>query len=272
MTVFNRHELTHRCLDSLYCAAAEAGASISVILTDASTNDATQALVRSYFPGVQYVPVDSATYWAEGMRTAWEEGVGETHEYLLWLNNDVELDSTSIVQLLAQSNEVGKQSILVGTCRDPETGNITYAGFNCGGRLKPLAFTFAVPRSHSPTPCDAPNGNVVFVPRELDTKLGGFPRGYRHNLADLAYGLEARRHGYQTYLTTTAVGTCSRNDIRGTWEDGDIATAERIRSVVSVKGFPPLIWAKFCLRYGGPLAFISFVRPYARALVPRRTN
>lgn len=268
MTVFGRWPKTDSCLSQVQAAAEVAKVRLNITIVDADSPDGTKHHLQTKYPHIEVVSASSDTYWAAGMRKAWLHVAESHYDYLLWLNNDVALDENSLAdmfKLLAAE----PSSVIVGTCRDPDTGSTTYSGFSRGQGLTRLRFKTVIPTG-TPIRCAAPNGNVLLVDRQTDLMIGGFPSGYVHNLADLAYGMEAEKAGVDVWLTGAPIGTCSSNSVVGTWEDADLSIAQRIRRSTDIKAFPPRIYLRFCWKYAGVSGLYYFVRPYVRAILPER--
>jgi GT2 family glycosyltransferase len=225
MATYNRRDVTVRCLRSLERAALPDGASISVTIADASSSDGTGAAAAE-FDFVEVIPVPSTYYWAQAMRAAWEHSAGFPYDYLIWLNDDVVLDGDAVTRLHTVAGSQGNESVVAGAVRDPQSGQTTYGAFRFGTGLNRLNMPSVYP-GEIPVACDAFNGNVVLIPRSVDRRIGGFPSGYVHGLADYAYGLEARRRGVDLTLAPATVGTCSRNAVDGTWVDRSLTASER---------------------------------------------
>lgn len=261
MTTFNRPEATRSVLEKLTLAAQTLPRTeLMIYIADASTDGRTKALARG-FHNVQYEAVSSDTYWAQGMRSAWESAQLSRSSFLLWLNDDVDLDLDAIARLLLASEEQHAKAIIVGGTRHPVDGSTTYSGYITGRSLNRLNMTLVEP-ARVPQRCDAFNGNVVLIPTAIDGLLGGFPQGYIHSLADLAYGLSARRRGVEIYLAPGSFGTCARNSEVGTWKDKSLPRRDRLRDLAGPKGLTPGPWFRFCWTYGNAFSLLAAAKPY----------
>jgi GT2 family glycosyltransferase len=133
MTVFNRVEMTMRCLRSLDVASAEAGVPVSRVVVDDASTDGTWSELQSIKRRQDiFVRGDGQLYWAGGMRAALSR-LDELEDYLpsdylLLLNDDVCLYSNALTALLGRAvGAVG--DFIVGKCVDPYTREPT-AGSN----------------------------------------------------------------------------------------------------------------------------------------------
>jgi GT2 family glycosyltransferase len=265
MATFDRVDVTRRSLNALERAFARVpDLEAHVYVVDASSPDGTAAVIAAEYPHlrIRTVPIDH--YWARSMRVAWEMSQAASADYYLWLNDDVVLDEDAISRVVsAQSNRIGDE-VLVGSMRDPDSGQVTYSGRNLGTWWNRLTMSQVEPEG-SFTQCDAANGNFVWIPAGVDKAVGGFPKGYVHGLADYAYTLRARRLKYSVLVMFPSVGTCKRNP---DWRQGysGMNWIDRLRRASSAKGTPPREWARYCFRYGGLAAPLSFLTPYLGAL------
>lgn len=263
MTTFNRRETTLRCLRTLDVAvAALVGHRVHVVLVDASSPDGTADAVRELFPEVEVLTASSDTFWAGGMRQAWDRAQDRHYDVLIWLNDDVVLDPHALEVLHRTHERSSGAAVVVGAFRDPFSGAPSYGGTRRGPALRRLSMSPVEPGEESQS-IDAANGNLVWVPRAIDQRLGGFPAGYTHGMADNAFALEARRHGLPVVLAPSTVGTCARNPIEGSWLDSQLPTERRIELLKSPKGLPFADYWRFCVRYGGVTGPLYALKPYA---------
>ena len=256
ITCHNRREKTLACLTSL--AAQSAELDLQVVLVDAGSTDGTREEVAERFPGVVLVEVEADVFWGQGMRVAGARARPDV-DYHLWLNDDVVLSDSALAELLRWGRT---DRIVVGKLED-DLGNPTYGGLLARPRRR-LSFRPA-PVSETPLPVDTLNGNVVLVGRDVRAAIGTV-RGdlFPHAFGDIDYGYTARGAGFEVLQAPGIVGECSHNPppasrrlptLRGRW-----------RAVISTKELPPSMWRRACLRHGGVLAPVYFVRPYLRVL------
>lgn len=266
MTSFNRAELTVRCIRKLFESARVPGVEIRVILVDASSNDGTVEMVERLSEDVEIHTVGSDHYWAMGMRVAWNAAQSSAYDYLLWLNDDVLLADGALEKLLSVANSFGNQAVVVGAVQSQVDNSITYSGFEHSSNIFPLRLRHVLPGS-DPRQCSTLNGNIVLSPAECDRKIGGFPQGYSHALADLAYGFDMVRSGIKIYLAPGIAGNCERQAPDDRWRDPNYPLLERFRILKSPKGLPISSWFRFCFRYGGPFGVAIAAKPYLQLVM-----
>lgn len=266
MTCFNRRDTTVECLRSLVGQGGP-DVSVEVVLTDDGSTDGTACAAREVWPGIRLVPGDGSLFWAKGMALA-ASAAGD-YDFLLWLNDDVTLDSGALTRLLATHRSLAcreKNAIVVGALRDPQTGAVTYSGVTRGSSLRPTRFTQVVPADR-PVPADTMNGNLVLVPRGVVERVGQIDGGFSHGMADFDYGLRAGALGCEVWVAAETLGTCARNPPIQGWNDPALPLSTRWRLMRSPKGLPPRSWRRFTRRHAGPIWPVFWLSPYVHFLV-----
>jgi GT2 family glycosyltransferase len=264
MTCHNRREHTLRCLESLGAAASRAAAEadVEVFLVDDGCTDGTAKVVAERFPRVTIVPGTGSLYWCGGMRAAWQVAVGVGgYDAYLWLNDDVELAETCLSRLLETAatvlRQTGREGIVVGATGD-DSGRTTY------GELAAEGIRSA---GDSARPIKSFNGNIVLVPHEVYTKVGGFSRAYTHGFGDIDYACRANQAGVPIWLTPGHLGTCTMDKV-ARWERADLPLWQRLVALHRPTGCPPWELAFLTIRHGGWWFPYTVARLYWRAIFP----
>lgn len=258
LTCHDRRELTLRCLRAWF-AQRVPGVELSAVLVDDGSTDGTADAVRAEFSAVRVVRGSGDLYWAGG--TALAQGWAGNPDYLVWLNDDVDLTGDALATLLGTARE-RPRAIVAGALHDG-TGQTTYTGYRRVGR-RPRG-VLPVRPSGRPADVDSFNGNVVLVPRSVYEVLGPVDARLRHTYADHDYGLRAARLGFRSVLADRHVGTCRRNGTAGTWQDPSIPRRRRCRMLLGVKGLPPGPHIRYSARHGGPEWPVYVLACYGRA-------
>lgn len=262
ITVHNRREKTLSALRSLMAQWPDQHA-VRVVLVDDGSTDGTAEAVTDEFPEVHVVPANGDLFWCKGMALAWDTAA-ELDEFdgFLWLNDDVILDEHAIAGMLAVAADPRHRptpAILVGATRDPDSGQTTYGGLRLASRWHPGKHERIEPNG-AIQPIDTFNGNVVFVPAEVERRIGRISDRFTHATGDTEYGLRARTAGIDVSLLPDHVGTCRRNP----------PPDHTLRSFLGPKGLPWRDWLYVTRRYTRcrlwPLAFVG---PYLRTACPR---
>lgn len=269
LTCHNRRQLTLGCLANLRAAQEVASklVEVKVFLVDDGSADGTAPAVRQEFPEVRLIDGDGTLYWCGGMRLAWREAAREQYDGFLWLNDDVRLDPDALVRLvdtLDGSKDGGSsKGIVVGAVRPVsprEAHEATYGALGEAGVL---------PAASEAKQIELFNGNVVLVLRAAFETLGSLSAAYIHGLADVEYGIRAKRAGVSVWLAAGTLGTCQRNPTPR-WMRRDVSLWERLRALHSPTGCPPLQMARLILSDGGWWFPWSIVKLYMKVLSPPR--
>lgn len=266
----NRRTKTLACLDAVFKNQLRQGLDIHVILFDDGSTDSTEAAVSERFPTAEILRGDGKQYWNRSMHQAFARAIEVGFDCYLWLNDDTILYPTAIESMVntwqkkQQSDE--RQSIVVGSTQDPETGNLTYGGVVAKGKaLRPLKFTLVAPQVVS-TKCHSMNGNCVLIPDEVVKVIGGIEPRYAHAFGDIDYGLRARNAGFRLWIAPEFIGKCARNSIEGTFNDRALPLSIRLKKMMQPKGLPPASWLLFTRRHAGILWPIYFIWPYLKLI------
>lgn len=208
----NRRDLTLRAITIFAGAAKEAGAEADfTVFDDGSTDGTAEALAALDLP-VTRIAGDGSAFWSRSMAVA-EDHVLHAYDddgYVVWLNDDVELDGDFLKVALAAAKSA-PSAILVGAMRDPETGQLTYSGHRRGG-FHPLNFALVEPNG-TLRAVETFNGNLVFVPMKVARALGGIDGSLPHAGADTDYGIRAGDTGFELLLLPRIVGSCPLNPV-----------------------------------------------------------
>lgn len=264
LTSFNRRATTLASLDRLL--EQHCDTELTIFLADDNSPDGTAAAVSARFPQVRLLHGDGSLFWCGGMRAAFAAALREDFDFYLWLNDDTVLDGDALDRLFGTYRAAGaEKTIVAGSTRDANTGELTYGGAVRSSRFHPLKFRLLEPADH-PLRCDTVNGNVVLIPRAVAAVTGNL-RQFRHAMADYDYGLRARAAGCSIYLAPGTVGTCSRNADSGTFRDARLPLGRRWQQLMSDKGLPPGDYLRYARRHAGPLWPLYWAMPYFRIVL-----
>lgn len=266
ITCYNRRDTTLACIQALY----QQDAIFDVFLVDDGSSDGTASAVKSHYPDINIIKGDGNLFWVGGMRLAFAEALKYNYDYYLWLNDDTLLEDNALSNLLNAHQTLTQRgyphSIVVGSVKDPVTGEHTY-----GGRVRSQGWfsnTFKpVKPGKEPKECDTMQGNIVLIPNLVAEKVGNLDAAFIHTMGDLDYGLRARKLNCYVWVAPDYVGICSRNSVRGSWADTNLPLTERLQKVFQTKAFPIRAWTVFTRRHSGSFWFIFWTFPYLRALV-----
>lgn len=265
MTCHNRRDSTISCLHALYEQDVPGGNKFDVFLVDDGSSDGTSDAVRSIFPQVKIIRGDGNLYWCGGMRRAWAEAMKGRYDYFLWLNDDTMLFPSALKTLICTAvnltKETCKECIVVGSTRDPKTGEHSY-----GGYMK-SSFNKRVYSATIPKECYTMNGNIVLIPKSVAWLVGNFSPEFTHARGDSDYALRAKKLGVGIWVAPGFQGFCKRNE-RSAWACSCTPLRDRWRILHSPKGLPPNEYLIFLRRHHGWRWPIEISKPYLRVLFP----
>ena len=266
LATHNRVEATLTCVRSLIASSAPC-ADLQVVHVDDGSTDGTAARVIELLPDVVQLQGDGSWFWAGAMRRGLERAVADRPDYVLWLNDDVDLDHDAVGLLLRTSPDPAGRTLAAGALRQPGTETVSYSGVRARTSWRRTSFDLVAP-TDTDRRADTANGNVLLVPRAVYEDVGGFDPVFTHGLADYDFGLRAtRQHGCAIVVTDEFVGACARNPRTGTFRDPTLGLQDRWRAVRSPKGLPPREWAHFQRRHGGPTWPLAAASPYLHLLM-----
>lgn len=279
LACFNRRDRTLACLESLYRQQLPDGVRLVVHLLDDASPDGTAEAVREKFPRVHVHVGDGQRYWAGGLRVAYGAALAEGHDYYLWLNDDVTLFADSIGRALDVHRELqadhGGQHLVVGAMRASAKETTTYSGFTRASNFVRWRFRHLEPFADRPRECLTMNGNFLLIPRAVAHLLGNIDRAFSHSLADLDFGLRARRRGVRNWILPGYAGICDANvGGRKDWKSAGLTLKQRLQIMEHPLGYPLRPSMAFARNFG-LLAPVVVAAPYlslVRASLPFRLN
>lgn len=260
MATHDRPKVTEAAVARLILACAEANLELRLFVTSSARNDHTVVRVLRLLPNATVIRVHERSFWAESMRTAWEHARESVWDYLLWLNDDAMLFEQGLLAL-RKTVDFGPQRIIaVGSFCEPDSRKLSYGLAKRGPWFRPFALTKVVPNGTEMSG-EVANGNALLMTRISAKELGGFPRGYKHNQADIAFSFQASRQGYLLRTPRDFVGFCRTNPDWNRWAQSN-SLATLISGLFGVKGMPVTTWIPFALRYGGAFGLVYAFSPY----------
>ncbi len=207
------------------------------------------------------------TFWAGGMRVAWEaaEEYRSKFTHVLWLNDDTLVSRQAISVLLETLNALGGRALAIGSCSGAD-GSTSYGGQISRHPLLPLHLNLVEPKDDFQF-CDSANGNLVLIELDHFVRLGGFPIGYTHLRADLAFAFEARKGGIPVVLAPGTLAHCEPNLKYKSYSDLRCMPLKQRFAALNDPKFGPIAESiSFSLKYGGPLGMAYALAPWLKVL------
>lgn len=219
MTCYNRVNTTLECLRRLFAQGVPEGYLLDVWLVDDASPDKTGEKVKSAYPQVNVIQGTGSLFWCRGMHLAWSVALqhGDTcgwrYDFFIWLNDDVQLKSNAIADMLLDYKRHG--GVIVGKfSSDANESDISY-GLK-GGQYA--------------------SGNFVLVPKEVVEKIGIICGKYHHQYGDYDYGLHVKKAGFALSPTRGFSGVCPQQPERYK-HFADCSLYQRIRLLWDPRGY-----------------------------------
>lgn len=239
LTCHNRKDKTASCLASLFRAKCPNELNYTVFLVDDGCTDGTTARIRELYPDVNIIQGKGNLYWAGGMRLAWRTALAsDDFDAFLLLNDDVEL-KPDFFYLLIQCHDYATKNYNKGGVYSAATLDKTNNSTSYGGqkiiknswrivsrRVDPCGF---------PQEIDMTNANILWVEKNVVTKIGILSDRFTHGLADYDYSLRARKNNVIVMLASDYGGFC-KNDHGKSFMGHDHSLRERLEYLRSPTG------------------------------------
>lgn len=270
----NRREKTLACIASLY-AQKDLGQEfdLKIFLLDDASTDGTRAAVEAAFGDVTILNGTGSLYWGGGMNAAMTRALQENPDFILLLNDDVNLRASAVVSALLIYADLaprrGEKTAIIGATTAPGRDEITYSGYYRSNRFHPGMVEKITTFDGAPVKCDTMNGNFVLIPRAITDVLGPIDNSFIHGYGDFDYGYRINQIGGETWIAPNPIGECAANDLRKLDLRG-LTLREKWSKINSPFGLPFKSWTLFMYRHGGIMGLIILLGIYGKKLVVRR--
>lgn len=211
-TCYNRKKKTLASLHSLkeVVKTLDDDITFDIYLTDDGSTDGTFEEVSNKFPEVNIIKGDGNLFWAEGMRVSWKKALEKEYDGFLLINDDVEIYSNVINQLILTHNycinTYNISGVYIGATEDKSENKLTYSGSIILNKFLYTQKRLA-PNGNFQT-CDIANANIMFVSKSVVDKIGILSEGYSHGMADYDYALTANKNNIPVLIAPEYCGHC----------------------------------------------------------------
>ena len=208
------------------------------------------------------------------MRKAWYEAIKrKDYDYFWILNDDTHIFPNCLTELLKADRytieQYKKQGIYIGATQDEHNKKTTYGGH----KLQKWGKTNAImlqPHNGIYQICELGNANIMFIPRIVYHKIGGFCDKYTHGIADYDYTLRATRAGIPVLLLPNYAGICN-DDHKNSW-NWKLPLKKRIDFLYSPKGFAYKEYLYYIHEFFPKYYYIEICKLWLRTLFPAIWN
>ncbi|OHE89486.1 MAG: hypothetical protein A3G75_12245 [Verrucomicrobia bacterium RIFCSPLOWO2_12_FULL_64_8] len=196
--LYNRLDLTQRCLETLR-NSLPAGRPHEIVLVDDGSTDGTREWLATQADSCRVVRNEHNLGFAAACNRGAAAAGGDI---LLLANNDLEFLSGWLEPLLEGFGRLPRAGVIGNVQLDLRTRAVDHAGIRIGVDGKP-AHVRILPADSPSTPGYAPmpavTGACLAIPRELFNRLGGFDEGFRNGGEDVDFCFRARAAGLGTW-------------------------------------------------------------------------
>ena len=180
---------------------------LRVIVVDDGSTDGTREGVAAQFPEVTVLQGDGSLWWAGAMNVGVRAALSRGAEYVLALNDDVEVFPDHLENMLAWAER--KPEALFGSYAfDIRTRQPYYGGGRIDwrrGRTIQLLDTCPEPERRGLVEVTHLPGRGMWIPSRVFETIGLFDAGHLpHYLSDYDFSCRAARHGYELFANYDA--------------------------------------------------------------------
>jgi GT2 family glycosyltransferase len=206
--VHNRLSKTIKCIKSLN--KQKYIKEINIIIVDDASTDGTKEYLQSYFTNLTIIDGDGSLFWGGAIKLGIQHALKKKkpNDWILIVNNDVELTSKTIYDLVKVS-EINKRKSLViplsVSANDKKTviksGTIVNSWFfNLTTHLFVGKKVDCI-KSQEPLKVDIMTGRCVLHPIELFDIVGNYDnKKLKHHGCDVEFSLRVKKFGYSILL------------------------------------------------------------------------
>ena len=263
ITVHNRKDKTLACLTALNQCSIPEGYRMDIYMVNDGCTDGTADAVAEKFPEIIIVEGNGNLFWNKGMHLAWTTAANRySYNHFLWLNDDTILFPDTIDELIACSDSMNCQKIVIGTtCSITDKNKITYGGRTANGEL-------VIPNGTA-QPCDYFNGNIVLISKYIFYVVGINDPVFGHALGDFDYGKRAGKLGIGSVVLAGISGTCDAHDDFAAWCNRRTPLRKRLKLLYTPLGNHPIEFFRYdCRHQGFMIALFHFFTIHLRAVIP----
>jgi len=200
---YNGGELLRKTLSSLVAELTGLGLESEIIVVDNASTDNSLSFISDYFPSVRVISLPQNSGFARAANNGARASRGR---YLLFLNNDIEIEPGSIGRLISFLDSHPEYALVAPAVLGPD-GSFE---LSFGPDLNPLSEFFLKTLARKYYAClyrlrrekiardvHWASGAALLIRREPFFEIGGFDERYFLYVEDADLGLRLRRLGYK---------------------------------------------------------------------------
>ena len=217
--VYNRIEKTIRCLDSIFKQNRK---DIKVVLIDDSSTDNTRQIINQRYSETIILNGTGFLFWTGAIRLGvnYVLNVSHKNDWVLLVNNDVELDQECIDKLVRFSNKYNRKVIVGALSIDSKDKNtIIKSGtvvrswfFNWNMQIL-NKYKLSNIKSKKEVEANLLTGRCLLHPVEIFKKIGNYnSEKLPHYGGDDEFTARARSFGYKLFVLPSAIVFLDQNN------------------------------------------------------------
>jgi GT2 family glycosyltransferase len=194
---------TLECLASLSQIKRD-GLSIQMIVIDNGSDSDATIEIQTAFPETKTLRLPQNIGFAAGCNVGIKEAMANRAEYMLFLNNDTEVEPGFVLPLIAavQNNpQIGIACSLIKTMDD----SIDFAGATIGFATGSFKHIHRLRSGSSPIKTDYATGCSMLVPARILQAIGIFDESLFSYFEDTDLSLRAQRSGFETVIVPESI-------------------------------------------------------------------
>ena len=205
--VFNRRELTLRCLEGLFSSNP---VNFRVIVVDSGSTDGTQPAIAEKYPDVIILQATPSDWWAAATNTGIRNAMRAGCKYVLTYNDDNRASSSVLKKLITVADKQHDSIIAATVCDLHRTDTVIFAGRR-RARLTDRFIYMNYCQSYASMEkglrnVDLLHGRCTLFPVSVFETAGLFDeKAFPHLFADDDLVLRAKRSGYRLLVDLDTV-------------------------------------------------------------------
>lgn len=197
--IFNGKEHTRKFLSSLN---RQSNNKFSTIIVDDGSTDGSDLMIKDKFPDVIVLKGDGSLWWSGGTNKGVEYAIKHGFDYVLTINNDVEVSEDYIDSLVAAAKKKPKSLIGSTVYYRDDPKRVWYFGASFGKNGEMQHFT-EQPKLNELRKSEWLTGMGVIIPIQAFKDAGLYDeKNFPQYFGDAEFSLRAKRAGYELYVNS----------------------------------------------------------------------
>jgi len=213
ISTFNRKEYLRQLVKQLYGQRLPSTAELSIIIINDGSTDGTHEMIKSEFPGVIEIKGDGNLWFTKSVNLGTKYAVEKGSDFVLILNDDLELPDDYLNSIFAAYNELKKECIVGSISLTYELPHrITFSGITGINKiflnLKRYHDNFQeadIKTLKGIYPSKVLPGRGMLIPISVIKKLGYLDETFRQYHSDFDFCLRAAKKGIEVYVSWESI-------------------------------------------------------------------